>query len=731
MASAAMAKPGAGFYVGADVDKYYSINAFFDNFDEALDHILDNMEATVFVDGDAKAAPFLAALEAEDINTVLKPATKADFENNPYAVVGGEEGQVYNPAEDDELPNPGEIPGELKVESVSAINKQGVTVKFPALTEASTEVTVKVEDDKGNVVEVNPVAVLDVGETVATFTFKAALTADPVGIWKVNGVEFDANAQAAVAAVNAATNQVQLLAALKSTYFTGVVDAYIAQYQEEISGKNFATVEEVQKAIDKVNKDQSGNAAAEAVTKAKNQVELLAALQNGGFERVNADLIAEYANKETTPGTKDYTVADTPSKVQALIDAVNLEAAEDAVDAADTTTATALTADAISKAQKLVTALPEETDGEKATKKGLQDRINVANAFAKVKGATTQASLLSALKAPVLKLQNIDDKLAKYYKDKLVPASITSVAYDIQGEIVDAGNTAAVDDYVAKIGEVKAETTTADLKALLTELKRINATDFTATINDSLLEDYRAAIVTADAADKNTTAKINTIIQDTNANTNELGEVADFDATTQTADELLALLKDKKLALKNVVDANKDAYFADVALIKTEAGKTVEDLQKAINTVNFVANANSASTAAQMQAALTGLAVNASYADYVNLTSAAKLEVAELVLAARAEATGSKFADLEEITTAFETVVDGYTTDLSNVNAATSIAAMKAALDTDTFPKFKALGDLEKVEKAELVLEKLEELKGLEKPTQFKTVAEIMAAAGL
>lgn len=148
MASAAMAKPGAGFYVGADVDKYYSIDAFLgDHFDEALDNILDNMEATVFVDGKANAAPFLVALEAEDINTVLKPATKADFENNPYAVVGGTEGQVYDPAADDELPDGEPATGELKVDSAKPLNAKQFEVKFGTAVDKDTVI-----DADGNLV---------------------------------------------------------------------------------------------------------------------------------------------------------------------------------------------------------------------------------------------------------------------------------------------------------------------------------------------------------------------------------------------------------------------------------------------------------------------------------------------------------------------------------------------------------------------------------------------------
>lgn len=124
MASAAMAKPSAGIYIGGDVDKYYSAIPFLDNFDAALDEILDNLEDSVFVDPNGNAAKLTDALSADDINSVLKPAVEADFEANDYAVVG-EEGKVWNPKDETDW-----TPGELKVESVSAINANEIKIEF-------------------------------------------------------------------------------------------------------------------------------------------------------------------------------------------------------------------------------------------------------------------------------------------------------------------------------------------------------------------------------------------------------------------------------------------------------------------------------------------------------------------------------------------------------------------------------------------------------------------------
>ncbi|MED4455959.1 hypothetical protein [Metabacillus fastidiosus] len=589
----------------------------------------------------------------------------------------------------------------------------------------------EVKDNNGKDVAVKEIAVLDVGETEATITFVRPLTANPAGTWTVN-VAFDADAQAVVEAVKGATNEVALLNALNSSYFKDVNEDLISKYAAE-DFSNAETVADVQKIIDEVNKDNVSADAVKKVNEAKNQVELLKALQDGGFARVNANLIATYA----THNASEYKTAPDADAVQAIIDTVNKTAADDAVDAADTTLATALTAKAIADAQVLVDALPEKEDADKTAKKALQDRLDVANAVAKVKAATTQASLLSALKSPVLKLENIDDKLAKFYKAEFdaEKANITTAAFDLQGEIVDAGKDAAIADAVEKIDRNTDKTSTADLKALLTEHKRLNPIEFTEDIVDALVEDYKTDILTAiDTAAPADTTEVNTIIETANDPAAALAKVVT--EADKTADDLLKALKAKTLNLKNVKDANKNAYLADKGLIKTEAGKTVADLQKAVNTINLLADANSATTATAMQTALTGIAVNQSVTSYVNLSSAAKLEVAELVLAAHDKETGKKFADVDALAENNTTGVLGvqtkaYTDFLAAVNGATDIGGMKTALDKVELPTFQELDAEAKVTKAEAVLNKLEELKALETPSSFKTIAEVKVAAGL
>jgi len=147
MASAAMAKPQPGFYVGGDVDKYYSIDAFLgDHFDDALDAIISELGDTVFVDADANAAPFVEALDAntaEELAAIMKPATVATFNGNVYVNVEDPTAEPYNPATDKDL-EPGTPVGDLVVESVSAITNASVKVTFANAVEALTKDNVTV-----------------------------------------------------------------------------------------------------------------------------------------------------------------------------------------------------------------------------------------------------------------------------------------------------------------------------------------------------------------------------------------------------------------------------------------------------------------------------------------------------------------------------------------------------------------------------------------------------------
>ena len=171
----------------------------------------------------------------------------------------------------------------------------------------------------------------------------------------------------------------------------------------------------------------------------------------------------------------------------------------------------------------------------------------------------------------------------------------------------------------------------------------------------------------------------------------------------------------------------------------------------------FVEAVNRAQTAEEMSRALINLeAQMTDKTDFTNLPKAAKLEVAELTLAARAEEeegidgipnTAGKFfkdnkLDADYVIGVVGTAITGYEAYIKRVNevvtgtdAEPTIAGMRTALlnKAETyFPEFAKLSAADQTLKAEAVLNALLEMQADEdNPQEFKTIAEIKAAAGL
>ncbi|MED2007433.1 Ig-like domain-containing protein [Brevibacillus borstelensis] len=190
MAASAMAKPSQGFYVGGEVDKYYSPAALLQDFKTNLHTILEHADEVVYVNKEGKAAGFLEYAEAADPNTVLKPASMEHFGDNVYTDVLT--GTVYDPSKDSDVkPVPGT---DLAVESVSAINGAQLKVKFTAdVDRKSAEtagnykvdvngvsvVAAKLVDSKTVVVTLDPKTTLNLNQTEAKVTVeKVASAAD-------------------------------------------------------------------------------------------------------------------------------------------------------------------------------------------------------------------------------------------------------------------------------------------------------------------------------------------------------------------------------------------------------------------------------------------------------------------------------------------------------------------------------------------------------------------------
>ncbi len=90
----------------------------------------------------------------------------------------------------------------------SAINKTGVDVAIAEPAEDIEGETTEVIDNKGNVIN----------EEEASFVFKTALTADPVGVWAAAGIEYDCDVATLLADINDAAfstpNELKLYNAL-------------------------------------------------------------------------------------------------------------------------------------------------------------------------------------------------------------------------------------------------------------------------------------------------------------------------------------------------------------------------------------------------------------------------------------------------------------------------------------------------------------------------------------
>ncbi|CDX03435.1 Hypothetical protein DPCES_3549 [Desulfitobacterium hafniense] len=411
------------------------------------------------------------------------------------------------------------------------------------------------------------------------------------------------------------------------------------------------------------------------VLEAINQVQLLAALQNSAFVRVNEDLIGEY---DTALDGSEITI----TAIQTDIDNVNQIAATTAVGDAE---ASLLAAD-VAAAQVLVNNLPDLNPN--TAKETLLDRLDVVNAVITLKMATTEAQVLAALKSEALGLTDIIDAISAEYKAEF-DTIVGTLAYntDLQDVVVNAGNSLALATAVSDIvtNFVSYDETDADDQAsALTELLRLAAVsaDLNAdTINSVLIEQY-----------------ITDITEDIN-----LAASGSINWTTASA-------ADKAAAIQGLINSANSG----------------------LDEANRLVAVNEATTVAEMRTALTAVAVAEGTTAYINLSSQAKLEVAELVLVARdAIPVTTSFTTTSDVTTAIGTASAARTNFLSAVNAATDIDGMKTALDGAVFPEFQTLGDLAQVDAAESVLNVLDTLKAKTIPEEFKTITEVKAAAGL
>ncbi|WP_055745650.1 hypothetical protein [Brevibacillus choshinensis] len=673
MAASAFAAPKDGLYIGGNVNKYYSTDVLLNMNAAAKAAYVNEVKSItdfnnlVFVDFSGKGASIQEILEDGLANAKAEALVKEDFATS-YAVatVTGSTDGTYDARA---AVDPSTPVGDLKVESVSAINTSGVEFKFAALTADIKGATVEVKDNNNNVV---PVVAQDLvkGETSAAFDFVTALTTAPTGVWKVNGVSFnldDVKKFDDIVAAAFSGNEVTTLSLLKAAGLTDIKDEQISNYVAAINTSTTKqTLADIQAIIKTVNDTALTGAEEKAITdavnNATNQVQLLAALQNKAFKHVNADWIQQYkADIDAVKAPPAFGTTDTVIEIQAIVDAANIAK----IGAANTAATTAA-------AQNAVTALIQAYMVDDATTPGAltpkADAIKASQIKAgvfKVKEATTQGTLYSALTALAsldsanLPAASLNGNLKAEYLTAKGTATITNTA-SVKSDIVDAGATAGLNAALTALDALTATATDAQVKAALQTVANVTAHETVAankldmsSVKDANLNKYLTdTTVGFDAVGGPLTlAEIQTAISTVNADAGLGGAVATVNATTSTT-------------------SNVRAALIDIAVAQSATGsKTVVD-------------------------------------NFLSLSTQAQLEVAQLVIDNRPAAPG--YVDAEAIvkkadgTGAIDTQVTAHAAQLAKFNAIDDLASattanIKAALDDYAFVGYVSLTNTQKV----------------------------------
>ncbi|MED4911343.1 Ig-like domain-containing protein [Brevibacillus centrosporus] len=174
MAASAFAAPKSGLYIGGNVDKYYSMNTLLGGMSSsALDQFSTEIGSAgfsnlIYVDFDGKGASIAEIMSATDFESAKKDLTADKFEGvySNIKADGSADG-TYDPR-NDAIDTPA---GDLKVESVSAINAKQIEIKFSTEIDADTVI----DSTKGNGLIGNAIAIVPTGSNTN------AITIDPAG----------------------------------------------------------------------------------------------------------------------------------------------------------------------------------------------------------------------------------------------------------------------------------------------------------------------------------------------------------------------------------------------------------------------------------------------------------------------------------------------------------------------------------------------------------------------
>ncbi|MEJ9281586.1 hypothetical protein [Ureibacillus thermosphaericus] len=612
---------------------------------------------------------------------------------------------------------------DLTVESVRAINPTGVTVVVTELTEDIEGATVEVIDSEGNVREVQPVD-LSAGETVVDFAFVDEVEeADLVGIWTVNGVEFNITLTQQLETFETTNSQLELYELLLELGIENVLSANAAAYlqnkadflDELAANDEELTVSAIQQYVNDVNDSQVSEtekeAAFEAVEKAlenNNLIELRAALAHPAFTKVNNAWIEDITELDDVDGY--FTALDTASAlnnaddVQNVIDTVNKNVINahitalniDTIDDGNGASETSVDKAKLNALKALIDAYaPVDQDGEfvDPTIADAYENIDIQIAVADVLSATTAstfkarvttlAGIVNTASSTVIDLDEYVDANGKAYIDviKDLNSSDPKLDPDDYGVENKVNTAAEIQAVIEAVNEEEEEDATIELFANLE--KAIDAViaangNPTSTQKANYLAALNALGIKQVSSNK---ANVDEYIKtDGNSETADLIKTAvvtvtdsavttpdpDASAADNAIEDIQEAINDANLAvvknadteagiiaalnvmeIKNVVEANAAAYIESAGDV-TVSAKTIGNatnattLQEAVNEVNkaeaikaSVKAINDAETASEVKAALDTLANQGEVSDYLNVTPADRIFIAEQVLDAR------------------------------------------------------------------------------------------------
>ena len=524
---------------------------------------------------------------------------------------------------------------DLKVTSFK-VNRGKVEVTFNALAKELTDVTLEVLDNKGNVVEVESVKLIDQGETTAEFYFTNMLSSDPKGTWTVNGLAINLDEVNFVSEVKT-TEEGKLYDVLNnSKYFTGLVKKNSKAYYKLIGekSKDINTIADIQAIIEEGNKNvQDESKIKDLVYVAKNgtSTQFKNAINGLGFERVNSEWMSDYKSKIGELTTNEFTT------VQNEINKTNREKITEIYGKADT----------IAKKEEVLNLINKYV---KAEKKEEVDKVNegvkvvkTEIALLKVKEAKTNATVINALKElsnvvndkDVFSFEKlVNENLKAEYKTALSGKEYKSVE-DVKDAVVKAGNDAAnkkVTEVVVKaataLNDAKEEDKVDKKNELVKALEELviasakNADKFEMkNVEKALLSEYAKELV-----GKTTVAEVKTVIETVNSS------AVQNIMKDATAENILEKLNHEHLALTNVVKENAKAYGLEAETFKTYT--TAKEVSKLVGIINNKEVILSSSKVEEVKSSLVYYLIDSELDTAIkNLKDAQKTDIAELLIA--------------------------------------------------------------------------------------------------